>query len=83
MFMLTDKQVREVGCRRKVFQSRICLNTCSRGALSHAVESGIDEYIADWQEQGSLWVYNIREDVNAFADVIKFFGHHLCECCRL
>jgi selenocysteine lyase/cysteine desulfurase len=53
--MLTDKEVREIRSRFKIFQSKIYLNTCSQGALSNAVESGFDEYLASWHEQGSPW----------------------------
>jgi selenocysteine lyase/cysteine desulfurase len=53
--MLTDQQVREIRTRFKIFQSKIYLNSCSQGALSDAVESGFDEYIASWHEQGSPW----------------------------
>lgn len=54
--MLTDNQVREIRSRFKIFQSKIYLNSCSQGALSDAVESGFNEYIASWHEQGSPWV---------------------------
>jgi len=53
--MLTDQQVREIRSRFKIFQSKIYLNTCSQGALSDAVERGLDDYIASWHEQGSPW----------------------------
>lgn len=53
--MLTANQVREIRSRFKIFQSKIYLNTCSQGALSDAVESGLNEYIASWHEQGSPW----------------------------
>jgi selenocysteine lyase/cysteine desulfurase len=53
--MLTEQQVREIRTRFKIFQSKIYLNSCSQGALSDAVESGFDEYIASWHEQGSPW----------------------------
>jgi selenocysteine lyase/cysteine desulfurase len=53
--MLTEKQVREIRFRFKIFRSKIYLNTCSQGALSDAVESGFNDYIASWHEQGSPW----------------------------
>lgn len=53
--MLTDHQIREIRSRFKIFQSRIYLNTCSQGALSDAVESGFNEFLASWHEQGSPW----------------------------
>ncbi|HEY1659534.1 MAG TPA: aminotransferase class V-fold PLP-dependent enzyme [Candidatus Sulfotelmatobacter sp.] len=53
--MLTDKQVRDIRSHFKIFQRKIYLNTCSQGALSRAVENGLNEFIASWHEQGSPW----------------------------
>ena len=72
--MLTDKQVREIRSRFKIFQSKIYLNTCSQGPLSDAVENGFNEYIASWHEQGSpweAWVERYEETRTAFARFIK------------
>ena len=53
--MLTDKQVQEIRSRFKIFQRKIYLNSCSQGALSSAVQSGLENYIATWHAQGSPW----------------------------
>jgi len=53
--MLTDQQVLAIRSRFKIFQRKIYLNTCSQGPLSDAVESGLQDYIASWHEQGSPW----------------------------
>jgi selenocysteine lyase/cysteine desulfurase len=53
--MLTDTQVREIRSRFKIFQRKIYLNTCSQGALSDAVENGMNEFLWSWHEQGSPW----------------------------
>jgi selenocysteine lyase/cysteine desulfurase len=53
--MLTDKQVQEIRSRFNIFQRKIYLNTCSQGALSVAVQTGLENYIASWHEQGSPW----------------------------
>jgi selenocysteine lyase/cysteine desulfurase len=53
--MLTDDQVREIRSRFKIFRRKIYLNTCSQGALSDAVESGLHDYITSWHDQGSPW----------------------------
>jgi len=53
--MLTDSQLREIRSRFKIFQRKIYLNTCSQGALSDAVETGLHDYIASWHDQGSPW----------------------------
>jgi selenocysteine lyase/cysteine desulfurase len=71
--MLTDRQIHEIRSRFKIFQSKIYLNTCSQGALSDAVESGFNEYIASWHEQGSpweTWVERYEATRNAFANFI-------------
>src|SRR5579863_4115063 len=53
--MLTDQQIREIRSRFSIFQRKIYLNTCSQGALSDAVQNGLEDYIATWHEQGSPW----------------------------
>jgi selenocysteine lyase/cysteine desulfurase len=71
--MLTDQQVLAIRSRFKIFQRKIYLNTCSQGALSDAVESGLQDYIASWHEQGSpweLWVEQYEAARNAFATFI-------------
>jgi selenocysteine lyase/cysteine desulfurase len=71
--MLTDRQVREIRSRFKIFQRKIYLNTCSQGALSDAVQTGLEDYIASWHEQGSpweLWVDRYEAARNAFAQFI-------------
>lgn len=71
--MLTDKQVREIRSRFKIFQRKIYLNTCSQGALSDAVESGLNDFIASWHEQGSpweTWVERYEAARTAFAQFI-------------
>jgi selenocysteine lyase/cysteine desulfurase len=53
--MLTDKQVQQIRSRFSIFQRKIYLNTCSQGALSNAVQSGLEDFITTWHEQGSPW----------------------------
>jgi len=53
--MLIDKQILEIRSRFSIFQRKIYLNTCSQGALSDAVQAGLEDYIASWHEQGSPW----------------------------
>lgn len=53
--MLTDSQILEIRSRFRIFQRKIYLNSCSQGALSNAVEAGLEDYIASWHEQGSPW----------------------------
>jgi len=53
--MLTDKPVHQIRSRFNIFKRKIYLNTCSQGALSDAVQAGLENYIATWHEQGSPW----------------------------
>jgi selenocysteine lyase/cysteine desulfurase len=72
--MLADKQIQEIRSRFSIFQRKIYLNSCSQGALSDAVESGIKDYIASWHEQGSpweLWVEQYEAARTAFAQFIN------------
>jgi selenocysteine lyase/cysteine desulfurase len=72
--MLTDKQIQEIRSRFRIFERKIYLNTCSQGALSNAVQSGIEDYIASWHEQGSpweLWVEQYEAARTAFANFIN------------
>jgi selenocysteine lyase/cysteine desulfurase len=72
--MLTDKQVQEIRSRFPIFQRKIYLNSCSQGALSDAVQAGLDDYIASWHEQGSpwdLWVDKYETARTTFAQFIN------------
>lgn len=72
--MLTDKQIPAIRSRFSIFQRKIYLNTCSQGALSDAVEAGLENYIASWHEQGSpweTWVERYEEARTGFADFIN------------
>ena len=53
--MLTDKQILQIRSRFSIFQRKIYLNTCSQGALSDAVQTGLEDYIASWHKEGSPW----------------------------
>ena len=71
--MLTDKEVLKIRSRFNIFQRKIYLNTCSQGALSDAVESGLRDYIASWHERGSpwdVWVERYEAARTAFANFI-------------
>jgi selenocysteine lyase/cysteine desulfurase len=71
--MLTDQEVKEIRSRFKIFQHKIYLNSCSQGALSDAVESGIRDFIATWHHHGSpweLWVQYYEAARTAFAQFI-------------
>src|ERR1041385_778022 len=72
--MLTDKQVREIRSRFPIFQRKIYLNSCSQGALSDAVQAGLEDYIASWHEQGSPWETWVDHYEAARAAVARFIN---------
>ena len=72
--MLTDQQIQAIRSRFNIFEHKIYLNTCSQGALSDAVQAGLEDYIASWHEQGSpwmTWVNRYEEARTAFAHFIN------------
>ena len=72
--MLTDKQIQEIRSRFGIFRRKIYLNSCSQGALSDAVETGLEDYLASWHEHGSpweTWVNRYEEARTAFAQFIN------------
>jgi len=72
--MLTDKQILEIRSRFNIFQRKIYLNSCSQGALSDAVQAGLEDYIASWHKHGSpweTWMDRYEEARTAFAQFIN------------
>jgi selenocysteine lyase/cysteine desulfurase len=72
--MLTDQQIQGIRSRFRIFQRKIYLNTCSQGALSDAVQAGLEDYIDSWHEQGSpweTWVNRYEQARTAFAQFIN------------
>ncbi len=53
--MLTDSEVRKIRSRFRVFEKQIHLCSCTKGALSDAVEAGLQEYMKLWHENGIPW----------------------------
>ena len=72
--MLTDKQIQGIRSGFRIFQRKIYLNNCSQGALSAAVQTGLENYIASWHAQGSpweTWMDRYEEARTAFAQFIN------------
>ena len=72
--MLTDAQIQSIRSRFRIFQRKIYLNSCSQGALSDAVQAGMEDFIASWHEQGSpweLWVNHYEAARTSFAQLIN------------
>jgi selenocysteine lyase/cysteine desulfurase len=72
--MLTETQVQEIRSRFRIFQRKIFLNSCSQGALSDAVQAGLEDYIASWHEQGSPWETWMERYEAARAAFAQFIG---------
>jgi selenocysteine lyase/cysteine desulfurase len=71
---MTEFNVEQIRSRFPVFKKKIYLNSCSQGALSDAVEAGIQEYVSIWHERGSpwdVWTEQYEAARNAFA---RFIG---------
>jgi len=60
--------------RFPIFEDKIFLNSCSKGALSTAVEQGYDRYLESWRRQGSPWEdwVEILEEVRSLC--ARFIG---------
>jgi len=72
--MLTEQQIHGIRSRFSIFHRKIYLNTCSQGALSDAVQIGLEDYIATWHEQGSpweTWMNRYEEARTTFAQFIN------------
>lgn len=53
--MLTDEQVSELRSHFPILREKTYLYNCSQGALSDAVEAGMNEYAASWRSSSSPW----------------------------
>jgi selenocysteine lyase/cysteine desulfurase len=53
--MLTDEQVAVVRSNFPILQEKTYLYSCSQGALSYAVEAGLDDYVASWRTSTAPW----------------------------
>jgi selenocysteine lyase/cysteine desulfurase len=53
--MLTDEQVSQFRARFPILQEKTYLYNCSQGALSDAVESGMNKYMGSWRTSSAPW----------------------------
>jgi selenocysteine lyase/cysteine desulfurase len=72
--MLTPARVKEIRARFPVFREKIYLNSCSQGALSDSVRSGLETFTASWDKYGSPWDIWVDEYEKARAGFAKFLG---------
>lgn len=72
--MLDDIQSVKIRSRFPIFKHKIYLNSCSQGALSDAVESGLTDYIRSWHEHGSPWEVWVEHYERTRALFAEFIG---------
>ena len=60
--------------RFPIFERRVYINSCSQGALSDAVRSAYDRYLADWDEHGAPWEYWVGQLEAARRSVARLLG---------
>jgi selenocysteine lyase/cysteine desulfurase len=53
--MLTDQQIMELRSHFPILQAKTYLYNCSQGALSDAVEGGLQEYARSWRTSSAPW----------------------------
>ena len=53
--MLTDQQILELRSHFPILKSKTYLYNCSQGALSDAVEGGLQAYAASWRTSSAPW----------------------------
>lgn len=59
--------------RFPVFDNKVFLNSCSKGALSDSVEAGYNAYLDSWRIEGSSWdewVAMLEKSRSAFANYV-------------
>ncbi len=63
-----------------IFEKKTFINSCSKGALSIEVRDAYQQYLTDWQEQGSpweLWVSKLEAVRGAFSGLIGASGNEV------
>jgi selenocysteine lyase/cysteine desulfurase len=60
--------------RFPIFKDKVFINSCSKGALSYDVQEAYQQYLADWETEGSpweLWVEQMEVLRTKFATLIN------------
>jgi selenocysteine lyase/cysteine desulfurase len=60
--------------RFPVFEHKVYVNSCSQGALSDAVRSAYEEYLAGWDENGAEWEHWVERSEAARAAFAGLLG---------
>jgi selenocysteine lyase/cysteine desulfurase len=74
MTLLQTRTLKMLRDRFPIFQHKVYINSCSKGALSTDVRAAYEQYLHDWDEQGSpwgLWVGNLETLRSNFARFIN------------
>jgi selenocysteine lyase/cysteine desulfurase len=53
--MLTDQQIADLRARFPILERKVYLYNCSQGALSDAVEAGMERFAASWRTSPAPW----------------------------
>jgi selenocysteine lyase/cysteine desulfurase len=71
--MLPDVEIRKLRARFPILQQKKYLYNCSQGALSDAVEAGMQEYAASWRTSSAPW----DEWIGVYEDLRADFAHFI------
>ncbi len=72
--MLTDEQILELRSHFPILREKTYLYNCSQGALSDAVEAGMDQYAASWRTSAAPWDEWMQAYEGLRADFARFIN---------
>src|ERR1051326_511107 len=72
--MLTDSQVSELRTHFPILREKTYLYSCSQGALSDAVENGMEEYAQSWRTSPDPWSEWMQSYDSLRADFARFIN---------
>src|ERR1700691_400040 len=72
--MLTDAQISELRSHFPILREKTYLYNCSQGALSDAVEAGIEKYAASWRTSAAPWNEWMAEYESLRVDFARFIN---------
>jgi selenocysteine lyase/cysteine desulfurase len=59
-----------------IFETTTYLNSCSQGALSHAVRAAVEDWLAGWDENGAEWDFWVERNEAFRAAVARLLHAH-------